>query len=89
MTQKSFICRCEDITEEEIIQAIRNGCTTVQDLKSMLRLGMGPCQGRVCLRLAQRILCKETGKKIEDLSIPTTRSPLVPVSIGTFSCEEK
>ena len=43
--QSSIICRCEDITQEQIEQAIDEGYTTLEELKRKLRLGMGPCQG--------------------------------------------
>ena len=83
----TIICRCEDITSEEIKEKIRNGCTTLEELKQHLRLGMGPCQGRACILLALRILAKETGKKIEEISIPENRPPVNPVAIGLLAGE--
>jgi len=88
MIEKTFICRCEDLTIEEIEQAIDEGYATLEELKGRLRLGMGPCQGRGCLSLARRILCKKTGKTFGDITIPTTRPPEVPVSLGTLASEE-
>lgn len=43
-----IICRCEEITKGEIIQAIRDGATTVDGIKRMTRAGKGLCQGRTC-----------------------------------------
>ena len=34
-----IICRCEEITKGEIIQAIRDGATTVDGIKRMTRSG--------------------------------------------------
>jgi len=83
--QDSIICRCEDITHEQIEQAIDEGYTTLEELKRKLRLGMGPCQGRSCLTLARRILCQKTGKNMKDIPLPTSQAPVVPVSLGALS----
>ena len=84
-----IICRCEDITEEDIIKAIREkGCTTLDELKHLLRLGMGSCQGRTCIPLAARILARETGKKVSEIELQTSRPPVVPVPLGLLAGEE-
>lgn len=89
MSDKVFICRCEDLTQEEIEQAIAEGYTTLEELKCKLRLGMGPCQGRGCLSLARRILCEKTEKTTEEIKLPVSRPPVVPVSLGTLASDEK
>jgi bacterioferritin-associated ferredoxin len=89
MSQKTFICRCEDLTVEEIEQAIDEGFTTLDELKGKLRLGMGPCQGRGCLSLARRILCQKTGKNTAEITLPTTRPPTTPVSLGTLASDDQ
>lgn len=87
MSEKTFICRCEDLTKEEIEQAIDNGYTTLTELKCKLRLGMGPCQGRGCLALARRLLCQKLGKTPAEVTVPTTRPPEIPVALGTLASE--
>lgn len=89
MSDKIFICRCEDLTQEEIEQAIDEGYTTLEELKCRLRLGMGPCQGRSCLSLARRVLCQKTDKNTEQISMPPSRPPVVPVSLGTLASDDK
>lgn len=89
MSDKTFICRCEDLTIDEIEQAIDEGYTTLEELKCRLRLGMGPCQGRGCLSLARRVLCEKTGKSTNEILVPTSRPPEVPVSLGTLASDEK
>ena len=85
-----IVCRCEDITEEDIIEAIKKyDCKTLDELKQVLRLGMGPCQGRTCLPIAARILARETGQRIEDVMPQTSRPPVVPVPIYMVSEDEK
>ena len=43
-----IICRCENITEGEIIDAIRRplGARSLDGVKRRVRAGMGRCQGR-------------------------------------------
>ncbi|EMR73592.1 NAD(P)H-nitrite reductase [Thermoplasmatales archaeon SCGC AB-539-N05] len=84
MKKISIICRCEDVDEEEAIKAIDEGCTDLEELRKKLRIGMGPCQGRICIPLVIKILEKKTGEKI---SLPTSRPPIVPVSLGTLASD--
>ena len=46
--KRSIVCRCEDISEEDVIQAIDEGYTDIEELRKKLRIGMGPCQGGFC-----------------------------------------
>ena len=85
MKKKTIVCRCEDITEEDVINVIDEGYTDLEELRKKLRIGMGPCQGRVCIQLVMKILEKKTGKKVSKKSLPTSRPPLVPVSLGTLA----
>jgi glycerol-3-phosphate dehydrogenase len=42
------ICRCEQVTEAEISEAIDRGADTMDALKHLTRAGMGRCQGAFC-----------------------------------------
>jgi NAD(P)H-nitrite reductase large subunit len=84
-----IVCRCEDITKEEILEAIDHGYTTLEEIKRVLRCGMGPCQGRTCTPLITRILAQKTGKSVAEISRPVTRPPLQPVPISTFAGDEE
>jgi NAD(P)H-nitrite reductase large subunit len=86
--KRSIVCRCEDISEEDVIHTIEEGYTDIEELRKKLRIGMGPCQGRVCIQLVIRILERKTGKKIAQIQLPTVRPPLVPVSRGTLASEK-
>ncbi|RLF26625.1 MAG: (2Fe-2S)-binding protein [Thermoplasmata archaeon] len=86
--KKTIICRCEDITEEDVLQAIDEGFEDIEELRKRLRLGMGPCQGRTCIPLVIGILAKKTGKKVEDIPLPTSRPPIVPVTLEALASDE-
>ena len=97
MTQRSFLCRCEDVTLEEIDHAISLGLSEIEELKRYTGLGTGPCQGRECLApLARQIAARraELEAKGEDAELfaplvrlqPfTPRPPLEPVSFGALA----
>lgn len=57
------VCRCETVTEGEIIDCIRRplGATTVKGVKKRVRPGMGRCQGGFCEPLVVEILARELG----------------------------
>ncbi len=89
MKKRAIVCRCEDIIEEDVVKAIDEGYTDLEELRKKLRIGMGPCQGRVCIQLVTKILEKKTGKKVTKKSLPTSRPPIVPVSLGTLASDKK
>jgi glycerol-3-phosphate dehydrogenase len=60
-----IICRCEEISEGEIVEAIRRGARTVDGVKFRTRAGMGRCQGGFCGPRVVEILARE-------LDIPMT-----------------
>ena len=84
MNRDVIICRCEDVTYGEIVDAVDAGLTTTEEIKRVLRCGMGPCQGRTCSRLIARIIAEKTGAKVADVPYPAVRPPSRPVEIGTL-----
>lgn len=54
-----IICRCETITEAEIIEAIRRGARSLDAVKRRTRAGMGRCQGGFCSPRVMEILHRE------------------------------
>ena len=63
------ICRCETVTEGEIVQAIKRpiGARTVDGVKFRTRAGMGRCQGGFCSPRVIKLLAKELGKNLNDV----------------------
>lgn len=64
-----IICRCESITEGEIVDVIRRkaGAHTIDGVKKRCRPGAGRCQGGFCGPRVQEILAKELGKKLNEI----------------------
>ena len=57
----SLICRCEQVTEAEILDAIHRpvGARSLDGVKRRTRAGMGRCQGGFCSTRVLEILCEE------------------------------
>lgn len=76
-----IICRCEEIEIGEIREWIARGYDTFDELKRVLRVGMGPCQGRGCRDIILKELSKATGKPIAEIAPGTIRPPIKPIKI--------
>jgi len=83
--KNSIVCRCEDISLEDVERVIDEGYTNLEEIKRLLRCGMGPCQGRTCLILVAQVLSRKTGKSISQMKFPTVRPPLRPVPLAIFT----
>ncbi|WP_017660098.1 NAD(P)/FAD-dependent oxidoreductase [Baaleninema simplex] len=60
-----IVCRCEFVSEGEILDAIRRGAKTLDGIKFRTRAGMGRCQGGFCTGRCMELLSRE-------LEIPLT-----------------
>lgn len=65
------ICRCETITEGEILDAIHSPVvpTTIDAIKRRTRAGMGRCQGGFCQPRVLEILARELGMNWVDINL--------------------
>ena len=64
----NVVCRCETVTEAEVVAAISNGARTLDGVKFRTRAGMGRCQAGFCTHHVMRILARETGVPEEQLT---------------------
>ena len=65
-----IVCRCEGVTEGEIVEAIHTNpkATDVDGVKRRTRGGMGRCQGGFCSPIVVEILARENGVAFEDVT---------------------
>ncbi len=65
----NVVCRCELVTEGEIMDAIHRplGATTLDGIKRRTRAGMGRCQAGFCSPRTVEILARELGKDISEI----------------------
>ena len=63
-----IVCRCEMVSEAEIVRAVRMGHTTLDGVKFFTRAGMGRCQAGVCTARILQIIARETGKTVQEIT---------------------
>ena len=78
----TIICRCESITEGEIIDAIHRvpGARSIDGVKRRTRAGMGRCQGGFCSPRVIEILSRELGIPMEEVTKAGGNSKII---VGT------
>lgn len=63
-----LVCRCENVTEGEVITAIRRGANTLDGLKFRTRAGMGRCQGGFCSWRCMKLLAQELNVPLTEIT---------------------
>ena len=66
----NVICRCETVTEGEILEAIHRplGAKTLDGVKRRTRAGMGRCQAGFCGPKTMEILARELHLELEEIT---------------------
>lgn len=85
MVDRTFVCRCEDVTQSELDHAIARGLTTIEELKRYTGFGTGPCQGKECLATLARELIRRGIATPAQLQPFTARPPCEPVSFAALA----
>jgi glycerol-3-phosphate dehydrogenase len=62
------VCRCEKVSEAEIVDAIQRGASTLDGVKFRTRAGMGRCQGNFCGPNSAGILARELDQPFEKIT---------------------
>lgn len=56
--ERAYICTCKKVTEEELIEAIKEGNDTYGTLTKKTGAGLGMCKGKRCRAKIEEILEK-------------------------------
>ena len=74
-----IVCRCEQITEGEILRAMRENppARDIDGIKRRTRSGMGRCQGGFCQPFIAELLAKEQGVELTEITKSGKGSNLV------------
>lgn len=83
-----IVCRCEKISEGEIISAIRHGHTTLDGIKFYTRAQMGRCQGGFCTHRILKIIERETGLTIAEITKRGSNSYIASEQVGNLAVED-
>ena len=84
-----IICRCEEVSLQEIEEAIAEGAVTVAEVKRRTRAGMGLCQGQTCRQSIAKLISKYTGQALKDILPPTFRPPVRVVKLKVLAGEKR
>lgn len=75
----NLVCKCEKITEAEIVDAIHGpiGNDTIKGIKKRARAGSGLCQGGYCEGLILRIIARETNQPVNKINYYSLETPIL------------
>ena len=78
-----IVCRCEKVTEGEILDAIRAPlpAKTVDAVKRRVRAGMGRWQGGFCRPRVMEILSREWGVPLSEIRMGEKGSEIAPYEV--------
>ena len=82
---ETVVCRCEELTAGDIRRAAQAGRPGPNQIKSITRAGMGPCQGRQCGYTVAHILAKAQQRPVSAVGFYRIRPPLKPLTLGELA----
>ncbi|MFH0778064.1 MAG: 2Fe-2S iron-sulfur cluster-binding protein [Candidatus Eisenbacteria bacterium] len=82
--EEIVICRCERVSKDEIVAQIRSGVRDMNQLKAVLRTGMGACGGKTCRDLILGLF-REEGVELPGVTLPSQRPFEAEVSLAALS----
>ncbi len=91
LSEQTIICRCEEVTVENLKFAINElGATDSRTAKLLTRCGMGLCQGRVCGRSVVDLVASELKVSPTDTDrISAANRPIItPIPLGVLAAGE-
>lgn len=81
LNDDTIVCRCEIVRAGTIRKAIAEGAQSLHELRTRCRIGMGNCQGRMCVVTASRILSQQRNIDLERIEFPRQRPPIRPLNL--------
>lgn len=85
----TVVCRCEEVTARQIADAVKLGCPGPNQMKSFLRCGMGPCQGRLCGLTVTELIAEARGVPPQEVGYYRIRPPVKPITVAELAALPK
>ncbi len=79
------VCRCEEVIAGQVSEAIAAGVPGPNQLKTFLRCGMGPCQGRMCASTVTNMIAAERGCSPGEIGTYRVRFPVKPLRLSELA----
>ena len=80
-----IVCRCEEVTAQQITDTVALGVTGPNQMKSFLRCGMGPCQGRLCGLTVTELIAQARGLAPAEVGYYRLRPPVKPITLAELA----
>ncbi len=84
-TGDTIVCRCEEITASQIKEAVALGVEGPNQMKSFLRCGMGPGQGRLCGTTVTELIADARGVSPAEVGYYRLRPPVKPITLAELA----
>ena len=81
----TIVCRCEEVSARQILEAVGFGCPGPNQMKSFLRCGMGPCQGRLCGLTVTELIADARGVPPQEIGYYRLRPPVKPMTVAELA----
>jgi NADPH-dependent 2,4-dienoyl-CoA reductase/sulfur reductase-like enzyme len=81
----TIVCRCEEVTAAQVIDAVGMGAVGPNQLKAFLRCGMGPCQGRLCGLTVTELIAATRGVAPAEVGYYRLRPPVKPITLAELA----
>ncbi|WP_247997530.1 NAD(P)/FAD-dependent oxidoreductase [Brucella tritici] len=81
----TIVCRCEEVTAGAIRDAAACNIVGPNQMKTMFRCGMGPCQGRMCSSTVTEILAEVQNRAPQTVGFYRLRAPVKPVPLSEIA----
>ena len=82
-----IICRCSDVTLQDLYDLFAQGYQTYEELKRIARVGMGPCQANTCGKMVQWEISKYFGIPLDQAAFRNARPFTMGVKIESIEAQ--
>ncbi|AUW59784.1 FAD/NAD(P)-binding oxidoreductase [Sphingobium sp. SCG-1] len=82
---KVIACRCEEVTAQAVRATAALGNEGPDQMKRVIRCGMGPCQGRMCGPVVSQLIADVRGCSPGEVGYYNVRPPLKPLPLAEIA----
>jgi NADPH-dependent 2,4-dienoyl-CoA reductase/sulfur reductase-like enzyme len=81
----TLVCRCEEVTAQQVRDMAAMGCEGPNQMKAFLRCGMGPCQGRLCGLTVTELIARQRDTTPAEVGYYRLRPPVKPITLAELA----